>query len=513
MSHSDLPSFQCYHRLGGSNSDVKEAWQDVQFYPHTHASLDPVFAVTGTSRNTAVYRCVRNEDREASIELIRWFGDQSQSDRSDIPNPALNSVEWTHTNDGDPLLMVAGANPAINILNVSTGNLVMTLAGHGKLVTELVISPTDHTILASASYDRSIRLWTLDPACEGQRTVAILAGDGGHKFDIIALVSMSRAYTLEANTSQGWHRKGRYLLSGGMDTMVNLWMIPEDEKLKKNLGSDNPIMMAYPHFSSTDIHHDYVDCVKFYNDLIISRAAKENTILLWKIDNFSSNDSPPASPPLPHSPIVQSRTPVRVPVTPLSGTRSAWGGKFQRLLQFEYPQTDPFYMRFGLLHELGMHPVLAAGNTKSKIFFWDLQVLEEAGLGENVPGAGKKKKRDNNRAPTSCGLAVTMAGKKMARESSHTSESSAASDPSNPAHSETSKASVSSKGDDLGATTGIGDHFKSIVPHKTETIPNVSFAIRGMAWSRNGEWLVACGDYGMVAVMDRWGHRRPPSSI
>jgi hypothetical protein len=49
-------------------------------------------------------------------------------------------------------------------------------------------------MLASASYDRAVRLWTLDPKYKNQRTVAILAGDGGHKFNIVALVSMAQAY-------------------------------------------------------------------------------------------------------------------------------------------------------------------------------------------------------------------------------------------------------------------------------------------------------------------------------
>jgi hypothetical protein len=34
-------------------------------------------------------------------------------------------------------------------------------------------------------------------------------------------------------------------------------------------------------------------------------------------------------------------------------------------------------MRFGLLNVPGLHPILATGNDKAEVFFWDLQKLEK----------------------------------------------------------------------------------------------------------------------------------------
>ena len=34
-------------------------------------------------------------------------------------------------------------------------------------------------------------------------------------------------------------------------------------------------------------------------------------------------------------------------------------------------------MRFGLYHAAGQHPILAMGNEKSAVYFWDLQRIEE----------------------------------------------------------------------------------------------------------------------------------------
>lgn len=73
-------------------------------------------------------------------------------------------------------------------------------------------------------------------------------------------------------------------------------------------------------------------------------------------------------------------------------TRSAFGGRFQRLLTFEMPYTSIFYMRFSLFDRPGFHPMLVMGNQKSRFSFWDLQRLEEGldVIDENAP-KGKKK--------------------------------------------------------------------------------------------------------------------------
>ena len=70
----------------------------------------------------------------------------------------------------------------------------------------MAISPVDPTVLASGSVDHAIRLWSLDPAHAKQPTAAILHGQG-HKEMVLTLA---------------YHRKGRFLLSGGQDTKINL---------------------------------------------------------------------------------------------------------------------------------------------------------------------------------------------------------------------------------------------------------------------------------------------------
>ena len=168
------------------------------------------------------------------------------------------------------------------------------------------------------------------------------------------------------------------MLSGGLDTAVCLWSVPSLKELDKTddeiQNHKEPKIIYYPHFYSTEVHHNYVDCLQFYGDLILSRASKDpndrekkNEIILWKIEGFDPNEEPPSEPPIP-APDVHTRS---------SFPHSPRSRGFQRLLSFDISHTDRFYHRFGLLHEPGMRPILSMGNQLSKYVFWDLQRLEE----------------------------------------------------------------------------------------------------------------------------------------
>jgi polycomb protein EED len=284
-----------------------------------------------------------------------------------------------------------------------------------------------------------------------------------------------------------FHRKGRFILSAGMDTKVNLWAVPDN--LDEHRGTDSPAMVHYPHFSTTEVHTDFVDCVQWYNDLILSHACREDKIILWKIDDFSSDSAEVPDAPVPTSNAVTSRTPVIVPANATLGTRSAWGGRFQRLLQFDLPNTNQFYMRFSIFHGLGFHPVLVAGNEKSKAFFWDLQRLENSGTGED----GFQNERP-------LGLP------RHVREGSSSSIASSAVS----AGSATTK-SKRKKLKEPPRDRGVADPFQSIKAHKIIEVPKyIAFPFRHFAWSLDGQWCVGVGDTGLINVFHRWEKGVPP---
>lgn len=56
---------------------------------------------------------------------------------------------------------------------------------------------------------------------------------------------------------QAFHHTGRYLLSGGLDCIVNLWCLPQLPD--RNSGSDRVTVLHYPHFSTSAVHSNFVD--------------------------------------------------------------------------------------------------------------------------------------------------------------------------------------------------------------------------------------------------------------
>jgi polycomb protein EED len=323
--------------------------------------------------------CSTKNDTAQPFEYLKvWHLDEATS---------LNSICWTRSGDGRPLLCAAGSSPrAILIFDLESDQPIRSLAGHGRAINDLQISPLSPNILASASEDYTIRLWNLNTEHVGQPCRAILGGQG-HKQPLLAL---------------DFHPNGRWLLSGAMDTAIALWAVPTLSELDQTITTEvEPLVLPYPCFISQEIHSNYVDCVRWYGDSILSRAARsqadgndkkmeKNEILLWKIDGFDSDMQRPLQPPISYTGMF---TRSAFPHSPRSRG-------FERLLTFDAKYTARFYLRFGLLHKKGMRPILVMGNEASRFYFWDLQKCEE-GEEAKKPGRGGRKK-----TPKAAGLST-----------------------------------------------------------------------------------------------------------
>jgi polycomb protein EED len=205
---------------------------------------------------------------------------------------------------------------------------------------------------------------------------------------------------------------------------------------------------------------------------------------------------------------------VTVPTQSVSGTRSAWGGKFQRLLQFDFPGAEAWYIRFGLFHEAGKHPILAAGANGSKMYFWDLQMLENAGGGIEKPNQNKKKTATSE-LQSRDGRAVSEASVgSTGAHSTSSGQTPSATTLEKAVLKKGSKSVKSGKGKAKRSETtrGIGDPFKSIIAHKKIEVPKYDFNYRQVAWSRGGEWCVGTGDYGVVSIFSRWENGFPEAT-
>ena len=243
--------------------------------------------------------------------------------------------------------------------------------------------------------------------------------------------------------------------------------------------------------------------VTWYRDLIISKCAAECKIVLWRIENFdSSSEEVP-----PHAPTTHEFRP----------TRSAFGGTYQRLLQFEASETTPFYVRFSLFTAPQARPILAIGNEKSKIFFWDLQSLEDwSGNDLSAVGAGlagRKPDRSRGGRPTHRGgrgkggrrgyrRGVARVINTKQRELDAASSAAVDGD----GH-ERGLGSVEHAVDFVTSRPAQGMHtaypFQTMLHHKYSVVPRVTFASRQVAWSVGGEWMVVVGDQGMIALFTR----------
>jgi polycomb protein EED len=352
----------------------------------------------------------------------------------------------------------------------------------------------DPSIIASASDDTSVRIWSLDPIHKAQPCLCILAGEG-HSWNLLSLA---------------FHDTGRYLLSAGHDQVINLWTIPE----LPTEPTSTPLQVHYPHFSTSAVHSGIVDCVAFYGDQILSRACHDNVIVLWRIEGFACDGPPPS----------QSIAPTPQSVTPTSFepgrlTRSAFvpaitpqcPAQYTRLLEFHTPNCGPqFFMRFKLHFVPNQNPVLAFCNAAGNIFFWDFERLtayREFMLAHRDPDKKEKGKLrlppwlkpviPRHRGDKVRGSATAEKGSPSSNKGSFT-ESSRANDES-----------VEFTADTLESWSSrynMEDPHEPLRAHKTES-SSANFVGRQAAWSPGGEWCVVVGSSNTTLVLQRWNKK------
>jgi len=203
-------------------------------------------------------------------------------------------------------------------------------------------------------------------------------------------------------------------------------------------------------------------------------------------------------------------------------------------------------MRFSLFAPPDRHPILCVGNEKSKVFFWDLQALEEWD-GVEGPERGGRFKLPRNVMKKGVARKIVKGiggswGGSGGREPSIASEGTTTTnshstlflnDRPTPNRNATPAEYGNENGyeghaDPFGAGTltlpkslltltediapsrarlkfSTDDPFRALLPHRTHVVPRVTFAARQVAWSVGGEWMVVVGDQGMVAVFEGRG--------
>ncbi|UPL02663.1 hypothetical protein LCI18_013597 [Fusarium solani-melongenae] len=465
------------------NDNVAEFF-DVKFCPYQPLDASPVFAAV-SKKHVVICRLNQTSNDTTPCEVLSVI-------RDDDVEASACCCTWTKDPDtGAPYLCIGGVDAKVKIYDILSGKLYRCFTGHGGDVNDLATSPVDPSIIASASGDTSVRVWSLDPVHRKRPCLVILAGEG-HSWDLLSLA---------------FHDTGRYILSAGHDQIINMWTLPDlpTEPIT------TPIRVHYPHFSTSAVHSGIIDCVAFYGDCILSRACHDNVIALWRIEGFSSKNPPP---PQSIAPIAQTTVPTNYDEASRL-TRSAFvptispqcPSQYTMLLQFHTPNCGPqFFMRFKLHFVPGQHPVLAFCNAGGNVFFWDLERLMTY---REFMEALKDPARDKSKPlPHPSWMRPVTRRKAEGNKSRHGAVDKEA---SVAGQSDGARSTATEEIGEYNAETletwasrySQEDPHEPLKAHKTES-SSANFVGRQAAWSPGGEWCVVVGSSNTALILQRW---------
>ncbi|BAZ28380.1 WD-40 repeat protein [Cylindrospermum sp. NIES-4074] len=188
--------------------------------------------------------------------------------------------------DGKTLASASG-DKTIKLWNRDTGKEITTLSGHSDSVNSVVFSPDGKT-LASASADNTIKLWNRDTGKE----ITTLSG---HSSSVNSVVFSPDGKTLASaswdNTIKLWNRDtGKEMTTlSGHSSLVNSVVFSPDGKTLASASADNTIKLwnrdTGKEITTFSGHSRVVTSVVFSPDgKTLASASADNTIKLWNRD-------------------------------------------------------------------------------------------------------------------------------------------------------------------------------------------------------------------------------------
>jgi len=202
--------------------------------------------------------------------------------------------------------------------------MIQCLTGHGNSVNDLKVHPKHPSLMLSASKDDSVRLWNIHTGV----MVLVFAGSSGHRNEVLSV----DFHPLE----------DRKFVSCGMDFAIKIWSFEDNDALvQKSMEWDAEAervqfptkYIQRPLFSTMRVHGNYVDCVRWMGDLVLSKSV-DNKILLWRPEDDAK----------------RAKDAIRV------------------IQEYSFQDAAIWFIRFGLDFNMSL---LTVGNQLGNVFVWE----------------------------------------------------------------------------------------------------------------------------------------------
>ena len=226
--------------------------------------LGSIYLLAILCQNSILIHSFNKHTQKLTLERKQIFDTANNNKTQESEN--LYAVAFGTVNFGQELVLVSGG---------SFGFLYLIYIEEESKVKELVSNNGD------------IMIVTFAPEVVLENHAWVLAGyKNGYSilWDLDVCQQVARFRNFNQNPQSDvfgldWHASGGFFVASHNDTRVIVWEV-DSELFKRKENKGRTLEKTVPLKETFDPHSNYVDCVKFWGDLIITKDVEGN-ILLW----------------------------------------------------------------------------------------------------------------------------------------------------------------------------------------------------------------------------------------